>query len=348
MTPGEREAIELSLWHDLDDTDLAAVLDVSLPRAYALAANGRRQLEKALGALRIARSGRDTCPELGAVLAGWDGRLTDQVLGLVSQHTDQCEACTLRNRGRLRPEALGRLLPLPVPPPGLREQVLELGRHPELIADRPPPTPPAPSSPGRRLPQAAALSAGWDGIRRNPKVAAAAIVVLVAAAVSVPLMAIGGTHAVRDLVAQSGGGMVGDPGPASTATGGAPARSGTAASASPQPSGQGGLAPANFLEPSAASSKKVTPSKSPPPPRPSDSTQVPAASSSSYSSSAAPSPVPTHAKSSAPSSPAPSPSPTKTPTPTRSPSPSPAPSPSPSRSPSPSPSPSRSPSPTPA
>jgi RNA polymerase sigma factor (sigma-70 family) len=46
LTPDEREAVELSLWHDLDDTDLAAVFDVSRPRAYALATNGRRQLER--------------------------------------------------------------------------------------------------------------------------------------------------------------------------------------------------------------------------------------------------------------------------------------------------------------
>jgi RNA polymerase sigma factor (sigma-70 family) len=126
LTADEREAVELSLWHDFDDTDVAAMLGVSPERAYALVGNARWQLEKTLGALRIARTRRAACPELDTLLAGHDERLTVPVLNLVGQHVAQCEACGNGKPGSLRPEALTRLLPLAEPPADLREQVLEL------------------------------------------------------------------------------------------------------------------------------------------------------------------------------------------------------------------------------
>jgi RNA polymerase sigma factor (sigma-70 family) len=171
LTPDEREAVQLSLWHDLDDTDLAAVLDVSRPRAYALASNGRRQLEKALGALRIARSGRDSCPELGALLADWDGRLTVPTLNLATLHIDQCEGCTRRRRGRLRPEVLGRLLPLPALPPELREKVLGPAPARAGTTDRRPLGPTAQSPAAARLPRAAGVFAGLGGLAGRVKLA---------------------------------------------------------------------------------------------------------------------------------------------------------------------------------
>jgi RNA polymerase sigma factor (sigma-70 family) len=354
LTPDEREAVQLSLWHDLDDTDLAAVLDVSRPRAYALASNGRRQLEKALGALRIARSGRDSCPELGALLADWDGRLTVPTLNLATLHIDQCEGCTRRRRGRLRPEVLGRLLPLPALPPELREKVLGPATARAGTADRRPLGPTAQSPAAARLPRAAGVFAGlgglaarvklaewrglagrgglaeraglagWDRVRRNPKVAAAVAVVLIAAAVSIPLMAVSGAHAVRDLGAQTPGGALGAGGLNGSASGGPPnggTPSSPATGTSPSPQ-YGALVPANYMKPSAGPPRQVTPSKSArpkasgPPPVP-----VPVPSSPASST---PSPLPSLRKSSTPAAP--------TPTPTPSPSPSPSPSPVPTSS----------------
>ena len=126
LEPEQREAVVLSLWHDLDDADLAAVFGVSRPEAYALASGGRGQLEKALSTLRTARTGRAACPELGTLLADWDGRLTIDTLHLARRHIEQCRTCAAGKRGKLRPEALARLLPLPALPAGLREPVLEL------------------------------------------------------------------------------------------------------------------------------------------------------------------------------------------------------------------------------
>src|SRR5580693_6185857 len=65
LNPRERELIELSLRHDLNDADLAVVLDVSWNRAHALAERARHHLEKALAVLVIARTGRQHGPHPG-------------------------------------------------------------------------------------------------------------------------------------------------------------------------------------------------------------------------------------------------------------------------------------------
>ena len=75
LSPDEREVIELDLRHDLHGADLAAVLGVPRNQAHALASRARGQLEKALGALLVARTGRRACPELDMLLDDWDGRL---------------------------------------------------------------------------------------------------------------------------------------------------------------------------------------------------------------------------------------------------------------------------------
>ena len=101
------------------------MLEVSWSRAHTLASQAREHLEKALDALLIARTGRQSCPELGALLAGWDGKLTVQTGKLAAQHIEHCPICAASRHGSLRPEVLARLLPLPALPPGLREPVLE-------------------------------------------------------------------------------------------------------------------------------------------------------------------------------------------------------------------------------
>ena len=67
----------------------------------------------------------DARRELGLWLENWDGQLNAATLELVSRHSEHCVICGRRQGGTLRSAALGRLLPLPALPPGLREQVLE-------------------------------------------------------------------------------------------------------------------------------------------------------------------------------------------------------------------------------
>ena len=126
LNPGEREVVELGFRHDLHGADLAAVLGVPRNQAHALASRARGQLEKSLGALLVARTGRRACPELDMLLYDWDGRMTVLTRKRVSRHIDQCDVCTNRKHGTLRPAALYGMAPLAPLPDVLREEVLGL------------------------------------------------------------------------------------------------------------------------------------------------------------------------------------------------------------------------------
>ena len=66
LNQGERDVIELSLVAELDGSELAAALGVSRNHAHARLSRARSQLERSLGALIVARTGRTACPDLDA------------------------------------------------------------------------------------------------------------------------------------------------------------------------------------------------------------------------------------------------------------------------------------------
>ena len=85
---------------------------------------GPAHYESALGALLVARSGREACPELAGILEGWDGRLTVLLRKRVGRHgavTSAGPACR-----ELSPVALLSVLPVAALPAALRHQVLGL------------------------------------------------------------------------------------------------------------------------------------------------------------------------------------------------------------------------------
>jgi hypothetical protein len=203
LKPDEREVIELSIRHNLSEDELAYVLNVSWSRAFALATQAREHLGKALDALLIAHTGRESCPALAAMLADWDGRLTVQIGRLTARHLDLCQTCAGHRHGALRPEVLARMLPLDELPPGLREQVLEQagdgavatpGGRPAQLTGALEPT-------GiRRIPG----SLSWSRIRANPgrATAIAAVTVWVVAAMSGTMVTLAGAHAVQPVAPQ--------------------------------------------------------------------------------------------------------------------------------------------------
>lgn len=317
LKPAEREVIELGIRHGLDDTEIAAVLGVSWSRAHALSTHARAQLEKTLGAMLIARTGRKACLALNGLLADWDGQLTMQMADMVGKHVDECETCASHKHGGLRPEVLAGLLPLAPLPPVLREQVLlrastktSTDTTAEATAEVPAATPPAESpravthSGGRR----AVKLAGWARIKRNPGMATAAAVVLlwVAAASSATIITVTDAHAVPTLAGQTHSRSTATSTP--TASGVATASTAPRTSPSPKPSTELS-APAFVPTPTVSASQKAKPS-----PSPSSSPSASASASASASPSASPTPT-TH-------KPSPKPSSTPTPTPTVSPTPS--------------------------
>jgi RNA polymerase sigma factor (sigma-70 family) len=203
LKPREREVVELSFRHDLDDDDLAIVLGVSLSRAHALASRAGVRLEKSFAALRTALAGRGACPVVGELLADWDGELTEQTRDLVAWHIEQCQICANHGPGALRPTALSGLLPLAPLPLELREQVMsrcfapdeDAVAHRRRVVRRAKSTWLSVVSPAvRRL--------SWDGIRASPgaAIAATAVALWLAAVVSVALLAFAGS---RDAHAQA-------------------------------------------------------------------------------------------------------------------------------------------------
>ena len=208
LRPREREVIELSFRHDLNDSDLAIALGVSQSRADDLASRARGRLEEALGALHIALTGREACPVLGELLADWDGQLTEQTRELIVWHIGECQTCTLHGWGAMRPAAFSRLLPLAPLPQELREQVLRLctSTAEDAVAYR------------RRVVRRAEWiwfarfsrvirQASWSSIRSKPGVAIATVAVAmwVVAAVSVTLLTLADSRAAAAQVTQTTG-----------------------------------------------------------------------------------------------------------------------------------------------
>jgi RNA polymerase sigma factor (sigma-70 family) len=126
LGPRDREIIELNLRHQLEGQDLADVLGVSVSQAEALVSWARARFEASLGALLIARTGQESCPELTAMLSRWDGQLNVLLRKRVNRHIEHCDNCDDRRRHELNPAMLLSMLPVALPPPGLRDQLFRL------------------------------------------------------------------------------------------------------------------------------------------------------------------------------------------------------------------------------
>ena len=143
--PAEREVLELQLRQGLSGGEVASVLGISRNHAHALLSRARGQLETSLGALVVARAGRQDCPELDAMLQEWDGALTVLVRKRVNRHVERCRVCSGRRHREVSPAMLLGIAPiaaLPLMagglPAGFRDQVLRLatGNSPAAVAHR--------------------------------------------------------------------------------------------------------------------------------------------------------------------------------------------------------------------
>jgi RNA polymerase sigma factor (sigma-70 family) len=132
LNQGERDVIELSLGHGLDGDELASALGVSRNHAHAQLSRARGQLERSLGALIVARTGRQACPDLDAMLTGWDGQMTVLMRKRISRHIERCKVCGERKHRELTPTLFAGAMPIVALLPGFREQLLR------MLADRSP------------------------------------------------------------------------------------------------------------------------------------------------------------------------------------------------------------------
>ena len=301
LNAGEKDLIELQLRQGLEVAEIAAVLGLSRNHAHALVSRARDQLETSLGALLVARTGREDCAALNILLADWDGQLNVLMRKRINRHIENCKVCADRKRRELAPALLLGLAALPIAamPAGLRAQVLRLASSnaPEALAHR------------ADVAQRAAtfgrhgFPAPVDAPRLRWRTRQAQSVAVGAAAVTAAAVIIGlalsyGVAAHHGRPNALGSGPVGSAGPTSGATSGAsagatagPGRTaqptvpasglghrspGPSAGGLPVPAGSGSPGPGNGSSPSAASpapSSSTTratsaPSATPPPPKP--------------------------------------------------------------------------------
>jgi RNA polymerase sigma factor (sigma-70 family) len=120
----ERALLDLHLRQRLEGPDLASAAGVAAGPVDSRVERLEAQIERSLGALLVARTGRRNCPELYAVLAGWDGRLTPEFRERVTAHVDDCEMCNSRRRIAPSPLALVAAAPMSPAPAYLRSVVL--------------------------------------------------------------------------------------------------------------------------------------------------------------------------------------------------------------------------------
>ncbi|MGC4764433.1 sigma-70 family RNA polymerase sigma factor [Micromonospora sp. DT46] len=106
LNPGDREVVHLAIRHDLSSADIGVALGVPTNHAHARLSRARSQLERALGALLVARTGARDCPGLADLIDGWQGRLTPTLRKRVSRHIESCAVCGLLRREQLSPAAL--------------------------------------------------------------------------------------------------------------------------------------------------------------------------------------------------------------------------------------------------
>jgi hypothetical protein len=143
--PTEREILELQLRQGLSGAEVASVLGISRNHAHALLSRARDHLETSLGALVVARTGRQDCPELDAMLRDWDGALTVLMRKRLNRHVERCDVCSGRRRRAVSPATLLGIAPIAALPllagglpAGFRDQVLRLatGHSPAAVAHR--------------------------------------------------------------------------------------------------------------------------------------------------------------------------------------------------------------------
>lgn len=124
LSPKDREVVELSLRHDLDNAEIAAVLGVSPSHVTALTSRSRKALERSLGTLLVARAGGEGCDELTQLLRAWDGDFTPLWRKRIAKHVDSCSTCTGERRRRFTPAAILVALPMLAAPIVLRDRVM--------------------------------------------------------------------------------------------------------------------------------------------------------------------------------------------------------------------------------
>ncbi|MEU9023798.1 sigma-70 family RNA polymerase sigma factor [Actinomadura sp. NPDC048394] len=273
----QREAIDLSIRHELDEVDLSGVFGMPLEETLELVERSRSGLDAAIRAALIAQNHWKDCPSVSALTESWP--LAPQTAASLVRHVASCPVCAELDTPPLPADRLLSVLPIAAIPADLRLDVLTAATAEDRAGNRraiaawtepfdeygwPLPYEPTP---------ARAKDRGTGGRRRGPIIGAAAAAVAAVVVLAGAMTAFGGESEpdAAGSPSSSSSGPGGESGDPSVPTEPMPTDpSPTVSSTSPSPS----KSPSDSPSPSKSPSKSPTtkpPSQpatqAPPPPR---------------------------------------------------------------------------------
>ena len=129
LTGKQREALDLSVRHELDAEDIAGIFGITGAQAGKLLGEARADLTKALAAAIIARTGQEDCPSVAALVDGWP--LNPEVCRKLVRHVEACPTCGERRSRRVSMNRLLQVLPVAAIPQDLRLDIITVATAPD-------------------------------------------------------------------------------------------------------------------------------------------------------------------------------------------------------------------------
>ncbi len=128
----QREALDLSLRHELDPHELAEVLCTTPQDASVLVAQARHDLDDAFAAVVVAATGREDCPSVSALAGPPEQPLNGETCGKLARHITNCPICGARGNRKVATARLLNAMPIAAIPEALRERVLTTAASPQF------------------------------------------------------------------------------------------------------------------------------------------------------------------------------------------------------------------------
>lgn len=136
LTGRQREAVDLTTRHELDTRELSGILGLSAEETVELVDQAHGLLDDALAAALIARTGRERCPSVAALVETWEWPLTPTACRKLIRHIGTCPTCGDLRRHGASITGLLQVLPVALMPAELPERVLATVTEPDLADER--------------------------------------------------------------------------------------------------------------------------------------------------------------------------------------------------------------------
>jgi DNA-directed RNA polymerase specialized sigma24 family protein len=132
LNGAQREALDLSLRHELDSHELAEALSVMSHEASVRVAQARQDLDHAFTAVVVAATGRKECPSMAEMAGPMDEPLGSEAYGKLARHIANCPICSAHGSRKVATARLLHEMPAGAIPAALRARVLNTAAAPEF------------------------------------------------------------------------------------------------------------------------------------------------------------------------------------------------------------------------